>query len=218
MNNKDFEKLVFGMAHQVRNPCAIILSNAELLLQDPNRAPEMQHSLGAIVNGVKYLQARLEEFVEFSKPLFLNLKKIYIHQILKDLMAIVKEKYRLQKTKISCNDINKDLVLERADHQQILLALLSVIINAIESIKEEGSVTINAEKSGKNVAIIIKDTGCGIRSNDLPEIFSPFYSTKQSGIGIGLTIAKRIIDAHGGEIKVQSQQGSGTVVTIQIPN
>lgn len=217
MNEKDVEKLVFGMAHQIRNPCAIILSNANLLIQNQPLNPEMKRSLEAIVNGAKYLEARLDEFVEFSKPLFLKSEKVPVEPLLNDIVALVRDKCKLQKTQLSCS-VEQGLVLRSADRRQLLLALLNVILNGIESIKEGGEVALSAQGAHEIIVIKVQDNGCGIHPRDLPEIFSPFYSTKKSGIGIGLAVTKRILDAHKGKIEVSSQQGSGTLVTVQIPN
>lgn len=241
MTDKDFEKLVFGMAHQIRNPCAIIKSNANLLLQKNNLTPEMRHSLEAIVNGVKYLEERLAEFVEFSKPLRLNLKPVSLKQLLQQVVSMVRERAQMQKIFIS-HQVDEKLILQKVDSQQIFLALLNILINAIESMPQEGgavmiraellrlsdeqmnrwsrqsgSQPVNQSTDGNFVKISIADTGCGIHPRDLPEVFSPFYSTKKGGIGIGLAVAKRIIDAHNGRISVASTQGKGTTVTIQLP-
>lgn len=216
MNQKDFEKLVFGMAHQIRNPSAIIRSNANLLLKNPNLSPEMRRSLEAILNGVKYLESRLDEFIEFSKPLHLNLKPISLSAVLNEIMAYVREMCLLKQTKIACS-VDKAMTVLRADREGILLALLNIVLNAIESIKEGGSILLDARESDGKIFITVQDTGCGIHPRDLPEIFSPFYSTKQGGLGIGLAVSKRIIDAHQGKIEVSSRQGLGTRVTVELP-
>lgn len=203
------------MAHQIRNPCAIIFSNANLLLQNSHLKPEARRSLEAIVNGVKYLEARLEEFVEFSKPVRLDLKPYSLDHLLQQMVSMVKEKCHVQKTKISLRVSVSEPV--NIDYEQMLLALLNIVINAIESIKEGGMIAIEAHPSDQKIVLTIKDTGGGIHPRDLAEIFSPFYSTKRGGIGIGLAVSKRVIDAHNGKIEVASEQGKGTVVKVLLP-
>ena len=216
MDDKDFEKLVFGMAHQIRNPCAIIKANANVILEQENLSPESRRSMESIWNGVKYLEARLDEFVEFSKPVILKPEPFPLKAFINQSCAVFKEQCQLKRTKISCN-VEKDIVLGKADPNQLALALLNVVLNAVESIKEEGTIILEGKSDGNNAVITVSDTGSGIHPRDLPEVFSPFYSTKPNSIGIGLGVARRIIQAHQGRIGIESSLGHGTVVTIVLP-
>ena len=217
MNEKDYEKLVFGMAHQIRNPCAIILANANLLIQTPGLEQETLRSLQSIVNGAKYLEARLDEFVEFSKPIIMNVKEVPAEKLLNEAVSLFKEKCKLKMTEIS-STVDGNLTMPMADHDQLLLALLNVVLNAVESIKEGGKVSLKAVDPGEGTLLItVTDSGAGIHPRDLPEVFSPFYSTKQGGIGIGLSVSKKIIEAHNGSIDLSSALGKGTTVSIRLP-
>ena len=215
MNGKDFEKLVFGMAHQIRNPCAIILSNANLLIQQPDLKPEIRRSIESIINGAKYLESRLAEFTEFSKPVVLNLNKVSIRKLFNDAAALLKDKCRLKMIKIS-SDLPQDVVLQ-ADFHQIFLAVLNVLLNSVEAIDHHGAILLKGRLDGGRAIVEIEDTGMGIHPRDLPEVFSPFYSTKPGGVGIGLAVAKRVSDAHLGKMELKSRHGKGTVVTITLP-
>ena len=94
---------------------------------------------------------------------------------------------------------------------------MNIVLNAVESIKEGGTIALKAlETGGGNLLISVEDSGCGIHPRDLPEVFSPFYSTKQGGIGIGLAVSKKIIEAHNGKIEIQSELGKGTTVNIRL--
>ncbi len=214
MNEKDLEKLVFGISHQVRNPCAIILANTNLLFKRCEKDATAVRSLEAIATGVKYIETRLDEFIEFSKPLIPKLEDFSVHQLSAECISIVKERCELQKTRIVC-DVKKDLPLIRGDHQHLLLAQLNVMMNAIESIKMGGTITLTAAAVERGVKLVTQDSGCGIHPRDLPEIFSPFYSTKEGGIGIGLSVAKKMLEASNAKIDVASEFGKGTTVTIR---
>ncbi len=216
MNDKDFEKLVFGMAHQIRNPCAIILSNARVVLKKEALSPEAKRSLESIVNGVKYLEQRLDEFVEFSKPLALKLEVLSVQKLLQEAAAILKDQCELKRARISCN-VEDNLTLKRADRNQLALAVLNVVLNAVESVKEGGGIQLEGKSEKGNAVITVRDDGAGIHPRDIPEVLSPFYSTKPNSIGIGLSVAKRIVLAHGGEISLASELGKGTIVTIHLP-
>ncbi|MBI2117994.1 MAG: hypothetical protein HYT97_00005 [Elusimicrobia bacterium] len=216
MNDTDFEKLVFGMAHQIRNPCGIILANASQILKNKKLDNENTTSLQAIVNSIKYLDARLDEFVEFSKPMILNFKEVSISHLLQEVIAIVRDKSHLQRVRILLKE-DKNLSHPKADHQLLLLAFLNIVLNAIEAMPSGGTVSIEAKKLDGNFTFTFKDSGIGIHPKDLPEIFSPFYTTKEGNIGIGLPISKRIIEQHQGNIDISSLEKKGTTVTVKIP-
>ncbi len=214
MNEKDLEKLVFGISHQVRNPCAIILANANLLIRKIPKNPDTHKSLEAIIKGVRYIEERLDEFIEFSKPLQAKLENISPHNLCLESVGIIKERCELQKTRILC-EVSKDLPQILGDRQHIMLALLNILMNAIEAVKAGGSITLSAVQFERSIKFMIQDTGNGIHPRDLPEIFSPFYSTKEGGLGIGLPIAKKMLDASNAKIEVSSAQGKGTTVAIR---
>ncbi|OGR82175.1 MAG: hypothetical protein A2901_04275 [Elusimicrobia bacterium RIFCSPLOWO2_01_FULL_54_10] len=216
MNDKDFEKLVFGMAHQIRNPAAIIKANAGVILETERLSPAARRSMESILNGVKYLEDRLDEFVEFSKPLTLNLQKTDVAPILSEACSMLKDQCSLKKAVISSK--LESVALERADRNQLFLAFMNVLLNAIEAVPERGTVTVETRRQDGAAQVVIRDNGPGIHPRDMPEIFSAFYSTKPNSIGIGLPVAKRILQAHRGDITVQSEQGRGTSVTLTLPN
>ncbi len=214
MEEKDLEKLVFGISHQVRNPCAIILANTNLLVKQCEKNSVALRSLEAIITGVRYIETRLDEFIEFSKPLNPRLEDLSLYGLCSEAVAILKERCELQKTRIVMS-VTKDAPMIRGDHQHLLLALLNVLMNAIESIKMGGTITISTATSDRGVKLVIQDSGCGIHPRDLSEIFSPFYSTKEGGIGIGLPIAKKMLDASSARIDISSEFGKGTAVSIR---
>ena len=121
MNDKDLEKLVFGMAHQIRNPAAIIKANAGVVLEKERLSAEGRRSVESIINGVKYLEERLDEFVEFSKPLSLKLERVDLSRLFADSFAVLKDQCQLKRARISSK--LGEFVLARADKNQIFLAL-----------------------------------------------------------------------------------------------
>jgi len=105
------------------------------------------------------------------------------------------------------------------DTDRISQVFLNLYLNAIESMEQGGTLCIDSsldEKSGK-VTIVISDTGAGIKREDLVHVFDPYFTTKQSGTGLGLAIVHRIIEAHRGEVRIDSEPGKGTTVTIFLP-
>lgn len=216
MNDKDVEKLIFGMAHQIRNPVAIIKANAGVILEKERLSPEAQRSMESILNGVKYLEERLDEFVEFSKPPVLKLGKVDLNRFFNEAFVILKDRCQLKRIRISSNLESNMLI--RADRTQLFLAFINLLLNAVEAVSEGGVISVESRRQGNEVKIDIVDNGAGIHPRDLPEVFSPFYSTKPNSIGMGLPVAKRAVEAHGGKIEISSVKGQVTRVSVTLPH
>ncbi len=93
----------------------------------------------------------------------------------------------------------------------------NIVVNSIQSISHQGEIQIKGELENKFVRIEIRDNGCGIKPEILPKIFSPFFSTKERGTGLGLALCAKIVEAHGGQIQAESTVGKGTIITIWLP-
>ena len=135
--------------------------------------------------------------------------------------SLTEAKARGQRIEIARN-IPPELPVVRADPEGLRTCFLNVAINAIQSTPSGGSLTVEAE-TGRNgageptVSITFRDTGCGIAPADLERIFDPYFSTREAGVGLGLAITQRIVQDHGGEIKVDSAPGKGTTFRIDLP-
>jgi len=204
------------MAHQIRNPAAIIKANAGVILEQENLSFESRRSIESILNGVQYLGERLDEFVEFSKPLALQLKKVNLLQLITETLDIVKDACKLKQIQISSK--LEDIVLEHADKNQLFIAFTNLLLNAVEAISKRGNISVQVKRQRGQACVTVEDDGCGIHPRDLPEAFTPFYSTKPNSIGIGLSVAKRIVEAHGGKIELKSVKDQGTQAAIFLPN
>jgi two-component system sensor histidine kinase HydH len=105
----------------------------------------------------------------------------------------------------------------KGDPEMLYRAFLNVFINAIQSMKKKGTVTVNISDKNDHYIVNIEDTGAGIKRENLKRIFNPFFSTKDRGSGLGLAIVRKIIEVHKGDIKIKSKKGAGTKVTITLP-
>ncbi len=118
-------------------------------------------------------------------------------------------------------DFSKDPQIKevRIDTDRIRQVLLNLYLNAIEAMENEGalSVELRQDDDTGRFRIIVSDSGTGIKNEDLPHLFDPYFTTKPSGTGLGLAIVHKIIESHGGEISVESRYGEGATVTIRLP-
>ena len=103
------------------------------------------------------------------------------------------------------------------DVQQIRQAFLNILRNAAEAMSDGGVITVSFRRQGNQALVVVRDTGEGIAESDLKAVFDPFYSSKQNGTGLGLTLTHQIITDHNGTIEIESERGQGTQVTVALP-
>jgi signal transduction histidine kinase len=154
--------------------------------------------------------------LDFARPLKPNFQDCHLEEIIhKNLLFLQPE---LEKEKISVQDnLDGRSFKLKADPQMLYRAFLNVFINAIQSIKDGGSLMVNVSEKRDAYVVGIEDSGCGISQEDLNKIFNPFFSNKEKGSGLGLPIVRNIIEGHKGTINIESREGRGTKVIIELP-
>jgi signal transduction histidine kinase len=154
----------------------------------------------------------VENILTFSKTLRLELKSVDVGDILSASIGDVQNPNRIP----IITHIDKVLPKISVDEIQIKRVFINIISNALQAMEEKGTLTIEASRVNDSVGILFKDTGPGIKEEDKKRLFEPFFSTKSKGIGLGLTMSKNVVEAHGGKITIESEAGKGTVVTIKL--
>jgi signal transduction histidine kinase len=149
--------------------------------------------------------------LDYSKELRLEFTESTIDSIVKEAIAQVKVP-----TNIKISNLNKALNV-KVDKEKITRVFVNIIKNAIDAMPKGGTLKITSKASDANVEISFRDTGEGINKEFMEKLWSPFCTTKAKGMGLGLPICKRIVEAHGGKISVKSQFGKGTTFTITFP-
>jgi len=210
-------KLASGMAHEIRNPLNAISMSVQRLKREfiPENEKEEYYEFIDIMKGeLTRVDRIVEEFLLSTKAHvpFLNEN---LYTIIEEVTTILKEKATSKKIDI-INKMDKDIHVH-AQKGRLKQAFHNIILNSIEAIEDDGVVEISAEHKGKNINIYIKDSGTGIKKEELHNIFEYYYTTKDKGIGLGLPISYMIIKDHGGEIKVISEEGKGTEFIISLP-
>jgi len=214
--------LAAGVAHEIRNPLnAISMASQRLKREFSPYELEKKREFDAIAmvirDEIRRLNAIIEEFITFSKSRRLELRENAVQDVLQKIVNLVSAE-ALEKGVNIRTDWQDDPVVIPMDMDKLQQALLNFVKNAVESISGSGDVTLAIRKEEKNlVKIVITDTGCGLTSEEMERIFNPEYTTKEKGLGLGLSLAHEIIRGHGGEILVKSQKGKGTVFEIFLP-
>lgn len=218
---EELAELAGSLAHEIKNPLSVIHMNIELLGEDLSEieAPGMRRSIDRI-NIVRDQCGRLEgllrDFLRFAR-----MQKIDL--VSGDLNSQVETVLRAYQAQADSKNINIERFLD-PDLPAILMhsdslqaALMNLVKNALEAMETDGQLLARTYTTRNSVALDLIDTGKGVDDNTVLHMFEPFYTTKEGGSGLGLPTARKIIEAHGGRIGVQSEVGSGTKFTLEFP-
>lgn len=213
-------KLSAGIAHEIRNPLSSIRGLAQFVYNSFSKTDERKEDLNTIVQEVDRLNKLVVQVLDFAKLKKLNLTRFSLNDLIRKIAELFELEIKDKQIKFSLK-LSPDISQIQADEDQVRQILMNVIINAIQAILNEGEIKIKTEKvllkEEPAIKLIIEDSGIGIPEKDFNQIFDPFFSTKEKGSGLGLSIAYKLIEAHQGEIKVESKEGEGTKFVIFLP-
>lgn len=225
--SKAWQKLLSVMTHEIMNSVAPISSLADTLknrLQKSVDAPDDKVALEDLEIGIDTIKRRSEGLLKFAetyrnlnKITTLNLKKVYVHELFANLHQLMQPTFEQKNIELEIILSKTDLAFE-ADPSLVEQVLINLIVNAIEAVKEQPSprIILSADaNANKKVVLKVADNGTGMPEELLDKIFIPFFSTRKTGSGIGLSLCKQIVMLHKGNIKVQSAEGRGTVFSLQ---
>ena len=206
------------LAHEIRNPLGSIKGAAQYL-QEEAANEEHRKLLNVIVEGTDRLNDVVSRFLEYTRPNQLNLKRQNINVILQKAITLIVADKRVEKIDI-IQKLDENLPAVEVDEQQFMQVVLNMALNAIESMPQGGTLTFNTSGPGADaegmITLSIRDAGRGISKNDIRNIFKPFFTTKERGVGLGLAICQKIIKEHGGSISVESEPSRGTEFLIRM--
>ena len=172
-----------------------------------------------IIEEVNRLNAVVSQFLDYARPHVSKIQAQDINAVILRAISIIAANRLTGNITIS-QELQDGLPAVKVDEQQMLQVMINIALNAIEAMPEGGSLTFRTSRiessAGNAVAITIRDTGSGIGPDAIKNIFKPFYTTKERGVGLGLAICQRIIKEHGGIIRVKSLPGQGSVFFIRL--
>jgi nitrogen fixation/metabolism regulation signal transduction histidine kinase len=208
------------VAHEIKNPLTPIQLSAEHLLRvyadnkgDFERA--LKESISYIIGEVGNLRKIAQEFLELSRDMSLKKEHFDLKEAIEEVITPYKN---MLSERIKFRELYEGRTFHlEADKSRIKIVFRNIFINAIEAIRGKGSIEIKLSAEKEHYLLVIKDTGVGMAKDMLEKIFDPYFSTKDVGTGLGLPIAKKIIEDHGGSIRVDSEINKGTTITITLP-
>ena len=209
------------IAHEIRNPLSSISLNAELLHDEiagykNSKTDEAEELIQSILQEVERLTEISEEYLRSARFPKLELNAVSVNDILTELTKFLKEE--MAKRNIILKEEYGKLIPELfLDKNQLKQAFVNFLKNSFQAMPDGGKLTVSTRYTGKNIEIIISDSGSGISKADVQKIFDPFYSTKVNGTGLGLALSRKTIEEHCGEIFCKSTLGVGTTMKILFP-
>lgn len=210
--------LAAGVAHEIRNPLSSIKGFATYFKERYKDIPDDKKTAEIMVQEVERLNRVISQLLEFASPVKIHKKSVSMVTLIQHSLKMIEGHAREKNIEIK-TDLDhhtKDLYI---DPDKINQVFLNIYLNAIEAMENNGTLYVRLTEDKKNnmAKVEISDTGKGIIKEDLTHIFDPYFTTKQSGTGLGLAIVHKIIESHKGEIRVESERGAGTTVTILLP-
>jgi two-component system sensor histidine kinase HydH len=211
-------RLAAGIAHEIRNPLSSIKGFATYFGERYRDVPEDRKTAEIMVKEVERLNRVIGQLLEFARPLAVKKKPTSMETTIHHSLKMIERDAQAKDIEVK-TDLSHDIPDVHIDPDRMNQVFLNLYLNAIEAMEHGGtlSVALNQREDLKSVRITISDTGSGIRKKDLVNVFDPYFTTKQSGTGLGLAIVHNIIEAHNGEVRVESETGKGTTVTIILP-
>lgn len=213
-------QLARSIAHEIRNPLNFINLSIDHIKDyyrpvENERYENFQNLINSIKQEIQRLNKLVNDFLDYGRPLRLNKQHINVEALLRDVIEIIKAKASCEGVVIEEKlDFLPDIFV---DSELIKTCLFNVIINAFQAMPSGGTLTINTKKDDGKLAITITDTGTGVPKENISKVFEPFFSTKTTGLGLGLATTKRIVEEHGGNIEFNSVEGMGSKVIIKLP-
>ncbi|UCG66339.1 MAG: GHKL domain-containing protein [Deltaproteobacteria bacterium] len=210
-------EMVAGVSHEIKNPLGIIRSTAELLAEKSEHSQAQKKLSNIIIEESGRLNDIVTDFLDFARPQVPNLQDCPLGEVIERNVTFLRPELDKKGVIVNDGNLNGRPYIIEADPGLLRQAFLNIFINAIQAMEDGGNITINIEEEKGNYRVEIQDTGIGIRDENLKKIFSPFFTTKDEGSGLGLSIVKNIIEGHKGKVWIESKEGVGTKVFVSLP-
>jgi signal transduction histidine kinase len=215
-------ELSAGVAHELNNPLSGVLIYTRLmkekLAKNTIDGEQLQNNLTKIESAIDYCTGIINGLLDFARQTEPLLRPVTVSRAIDKALSLVEHQPKMKLLEVA-RDESPNLPLVVADFNQLVQVFVNLLVNAIQSIDNEGRLTIRTEAENGWVKMSISDTGCGIPEKNMDKIFTPFFTTKEDikGVGLGLAVSHGIIEKHGGHIETQSEVGKGSTFTIFLP-
>lgn len=207
-------QLAGGVGHELRNPLSVINNAIYFLrLAQPEADEKVKEYLGIIETETHIADKIISDLLDFSRIKSVDVEPVTVAELVKRVL----ERFPAREGVSVTLKIPESLPTVYADPRQMTQILGNLVVNACQAMTTGGKLIISATKKSKEIAIAVKDTGMGIPPENMKKLFEPLFTTKAKGIGLGLAVSRKLVEANSGRIEVQSKPGKGSTFTIFLP-
>jgi PAS domain S-box-containing protein len=215
-------RLALNLAHEIRNPLNAAILQLHLLGRHVDKLQTDEESRAAlrrkaeiVGDEINRLSRLLTEFLELARPRHAVRQLVHVGRLIDDVLDLEASAAAARGVVVE-RDLKSDAVVI-GDPEKLKQVVLNLVMNALEAMKDGGILRVRAALEGETLAVVVEDTGTGIEPAALSQVFDPFFTTKEAGTGLGLSIVQKIVEQHRGEVRIQSERGVGTRITVLLP-
>jgi nitrogen fixation/metabolism regulation signal transduction histidine kinase len=206
-----------GIAHEIRNPLNFLSLSIDHLKEkyipvEKGKKEKFESLITSIKQEIERINKLVGSFLDYGRPLRLSLREVDLNNLIEEVMALVQAK--AEKDRVEINMQYEVLPNLSLDPELVKTCIFNIVLNSFQAMPDGGRLTVSTKVSDSRVSVIIEDTGSGVSRENLSRVFDPFFSTKNAGLGIGLTLTNRVFEEQGGKVNFQSIEGKGSIVTI----
>ena len=210
-------KLAASLSHEIRNPLSALKLNLNYLTMSKDQFDEdVNDSINSCLEAVERIQYLIENTLDFSRKPKRDIAYYSLNQIAEQAIHLIYSS-AVQKYIVIESEFNKEIPLIRIDDNNLLQVLLNLLTNAVEASSKKGKIKVKTYPKNKYVILEVEDHGEGIREEDKKKIFGDFYTNKQQGTGLGLSVCKMLLDECGAELDFESILGKGSRFFVKFP-
>jgi signal transduction histidine kinase len=213
--------LALNLAHEIRNPLnAAVLQlhllgrHVDKLAIDDEARLALQHKAKIVGDEIGRLSRLLTEFLELARPRAVVRERVAFGKLVSDVLDLEQGAASHRAVTIARDVAGCSLA---GDPEKLKQVVLNLVMNALESMPGGGTLSVRVACEEGQVLLSVADTGTGIDADALSHVFDPFFTTKEAGTGLGLSIVRKIVDQHTGEVRIETERGVGTRVTVVLP-
>ena len=205
------------LSHESRNLLGALATCVQVLRRNPHISRDDAELLDIVQSGANRLNEIVGQFSVFRGGNPPQMRNVNLHELIDATLASLQRDERCSSSIVVQRRFDTSLSNIAGDGDQLHLAIWHLFLNAVQAMGERGQLQVQTDNIGPQVEISVRDTGPGISKNVIAKMFDPLYTTKTRGAGLGLTIVRRVVEAHGGAIAVHSAPGKGASFTVWLP-
>ncbi len=210
-------KMAAGVAHELRNPLSSIKGLALLLRTRVSGNAHDIETADILVQEVERLNRSISELLDYARPQQLQKEGVDLQELLHKSVSLIRIDAEASGVVVAEQFPDSPLPMVQADADKLTQVFLNLLLNAVQAMEHGGKVRVTAGKKESFVEVMVTDTGCGIGTENIDRVLDPYFTTKPEGTGLGLAMSAKIIEEHGGSIRIHSGEGKGCSVQVLIP-